>query len=375
MSRSSRTGIGRVELLGVLLAATASLLLPAASAGADEVGLEDNPPVISGGAVSPSSLPNTGGNVQLSAEVSDDFGLMMVYAQVYLPDGSTQSIQLFQGNETTYFGTLEVPPNGSESPVEYGVEVQVWDTNGAYSASLIGGVQVEATPQFDEPPYATEAQLTPSLLPAEGGTFTISAQAGDNRSLTGLFATVSTLNGSLEVPLQQVSPGRFEGSYALPANPGPAPLEYVVEVVAQDDVGQEGRASAGIVTVEAPPVPAGGQLAIWPGDPSFGSVRLGKRVRRLVFLRNTGPRRSAPVSGVARISGSSAFSLPGAPQGARFRLRPGAVKALLVEFRPDQVGPQAGALTIVRDDGAQSGLEVALAGEGAAPARHGPFRH
>ena len=66
---------------------------------------------------------------------------------------------------------------------------------------------------------------------------------------------------------------------------------------------------------------------------------------------------------------------PGAKIAEIVGKAPGAVKALLVEFRPDQVGPQAGALTIVRDDGAQSGLEVALAGEGAAPARHGPFRH
>jgi hypothetical protein len=38
-----------------------------------------------------------------------------------------------------------VPPNSSDQPVEYGVEVQAYDTNGAYVASLIGGVQEEAS--------------------------------------------------------------------------------------------------------------------------------------------------------------------------------------------------------------------------------------
>src|SRR4029077_5538070 len=111
-----------------------------------------------------------------------------------------------------YFATLEVPPNYSDVPVEYVVEVQAYDNNGAYSASLIGGVQVEAAPQFDESPYVTNAELNPSFLPAEGGTVTISADAGDNRGLAGLFATVALPGGgSVEVAMNPTSSSHFEG--------------------------------------------------------------------------------------------------------------------------------------------------------------------
>jgi hypothetical protein len=49
-----------------------------------------------------------------------------------------------------------------------------------------------------------------------------------------------------------VPSGEFD--YA-PANSGTAAAEYVIEVVVQDDIGQQSRATAGIVTVEAPPPP------------------------------------------------------------------------------------------------------------------------
>jgi hypothetical protein len=361
----------RVRLLALLLAALGGLLLLPDCSAAEEPGLEDNPPAILGGAVSPSSLSFEGGNVQLSADVVDDFGITMIYAQVYGPDGTNQAIQLFQGNETTYFGTLEVPPNYSDTEVSYGVEVQAYDTNGAFVASLIGGVQVEAAPQFDELPYVSEPLLAPQFLPAAGGPVTISVEASDNHSISTVFATIALPGGgSTEVPLQPVSFSRYEGTFTAPANPGPLAAEYVVEISAQDDIGQETRVSAGTVTVEAPPPPVTGQLGIWPDSGRFGSVRVGGHSWRLLIVRNAGPRRSPAIEGVARISGSASFSLAGAPpDGMRFRLRPGELKVFVVEFQPSSVGPQNGSLTIVRNDGGQPGLAAALSGQGVAPSR------
>jgi hypothetical protein len=344
------------------------LLMADRSAADEEPGFEDNPPSILGGEVTPANLSFEGGNVQLSADVVDDVGVSMVYAQIYGPDGNNQAIQLFQGNETTYFGTLEVPPNYSDVEVSYGVEIQAYDTNGAYVASLIGGVQVEAAPQFDEFPYVSDPQLAPSFLPAAGGPVTISAEASDNHSISTAFATIALPGGgSTEVPLQPVGFSRYEGTFTAPANPGPLAAEYLVEISAQDDIGQETRVSAGTITVEAPPPPpvSTGRLKAWPGSSSFGSVKVGKSGWRLLFVRNAGPRRSAPIEATARVAGSSAFSLLGAgADGIHFRLRPGEVRVFVVEFRPGGVGTQTGSLTIVRDDGGQAGLAVDLSGRG-----------
>jgi hypothetical protein len=365
MQRILRSGFGRALTLAVLLG-TFGLLFPAATAAADEGGIEDNPPAIVAGGLSPGSLSYEGGNVQIRAEIVDDFGLFMTYVQIYRPDGSTELIQLFEGYEDNYSATLEVPPNYSDLPVEYGVEVQTYDTNGAYAASLIGGVQVEAAPQFDESPYVTNAELNPPFLPSEGGTVTISADAGDNRGLAGLFATVALPGGgSVEVPMNPTSSSHFEGTYEVPANAGPLAAEYLVEVVAQDDIGQEGRGTAGTITVAVPPPPpSSGKLEIWPGDRSFGSVKLGKRSERTVFVRNLPRKGGQPVEATAVVYGSSAFSLAGGSSAVHFVLQPGEKRAFTVEFRPTAPGEQFGAFELIRDDGAQPGLVVELCGKG-----------
>ncbi|HKF83628.1 MAG TPA: hypothetical protein VKB23_11780 [Solirubrobacterales bacterium] len=360
---------GRIRVLSLLAMLAGVFLLAAGPAVADDSGIEDNPPYIAGGELSPSSLSYEGGSVQIRAEIFDDRGLYMTYAPIYRPDASSETIQLFEGYKDNYFATLEVPPNYSESSVEYGVEVQTYDSNGAYSASLIGAVQVEGRPQFDEPPYVTSAELNPSFLPSEGGTVTISADAGDNRGLAGLFATVALPGGgSVEVPMNPTSSSHFEGTYEVPANTSPLAAEYPVEVVAQDDIGQEGRGTAGIITVAPPPPPpSSGQLEIWPGDRSFGSVKVGKQVERTIFVRNLPRQGGEPVEATAVVYGSSAFSLAGSTSPVHFVLRPGEKRALTVEFRPTATGEQFAALEIIRDDGAQSGLVAALSGRGTSP--------
>lgn len=355
---------GRVRVLSVLATLAGVFLLTAGPAIADEPGFEDNPPLVLGGEVSPSSLSYEGGSVQISAEIVDDIGLFMTYVQIYRPDSSTELMPLYGGYEGHYFSTLEVPPNYSETPVEYGVEVQVTDTGGAYVASLIGVVQVEGRPQFDESPYVTNAELNPSFLPAAGGMVTISADAGDNRGLAGLFATVALPGGgSVEVPMNPTSSSHFEGTYEVPANSGPLAAEYVVEVVAQDDIGQEGRGSAGTITVAPPPPPSSGRLEISPGDRSFGSVKVGKQAERTIFVRNLPRKGGEPVEATAVINGSGAFSLAESTSAVHFVLQPGEKRAFAVEFRPTAIGEQFAALEIIRDDGAQSGLVAALSGQ------------
>jgi hypothetical protein len=367
--RSLTASLRQLRAVAAFSVLFGAMLLACGQAIADETGLEDNPPQIGGGAVSPSNLSYEGGNVQLSAEVVDDFGVSMVYAQIYKPDGSTELIQLYQGDHDTYYGTLEVPPNSSGEEVNYGVEIQAWDTNGAYAATLIGGVQEEAAPQFDEYPYLNEPTLTPAYLPAEGGTSTISVEASDNHELTRVFAIIVPLplGGETQLPMHFADYNRWEAAFTPPPNLGPLTAEYLIEIVAEDDVGQQTRVGAGTIVVEAPPPvpPSIGQLRTRPGTHRFGSVHLRRTARRDVIMRNVPGKGGEPVEATARIAGSPAFSLAGASaDGIHFMLNPGKRQTFHVKFHPTTAGQQTASLEILRDDGGQQGFVVALAGRG-----------
>lgn len=255
MTGSVAVSFRRAWALALFLGLIGALLLNADRAAADGEG-EDTPPQIVFGSVTPSYLPSSGGNVQIQAEIVDDVGVYMTTAQVYGSDGSYQAIQLYEGYTNNYFGTLEVPENTSEGTMSYYVEVQAYDTVNAWVNTTIGEVQVEGQPQFDEAPWVSMTEMYPSVLPAEGGAVTIRAEGGDNRGLAGIYALVTGPGGtSTEVAMYALDSSHFEGTFNAPANSGSLAAEYVVEVVVQDDIGQESRAGAGIVTVEAPPPP------------------------------------------------------------------------------------------------------------------------
>jgi len=241
-----------LSLLGVLCLCVGT----AAAEEEPEVGADTTPPVFANGLLSPSYLPYEGGNSQISVDIIDETELHSTYAQVFGSDGSYQSIYLYQGNGTTYYGTLEAGANYSDGTVSYLVEVQAYDAFHNYNAGYIGEVQVEPAPQFDESPWISQTGLNPTFLPSSGGTVTIEAEAGDNRGLSAVYAVITPVSGgsSVEVGLNGVSFSHFEGTYEAPANAGPNAAEYLVEVVVEDDIGQQGRALAGTITVDAPEV-------------------------------------------------------------------------------------------------------------------------
>ena len=364
--RSLTTSTRWVRVLTTLLALAGTMLLFCCQAVADEGGPEDNPPAIGGGTVTPSTLSHEGGSVQLSAEVTDDFGVSMVYALIYYPDGSTQLIQLYQGNLNTYYGTLEVPANFSNEQANYGVEIQAWDTNGGYAGTLIGGVQEEAALPFDQYPYVVGETVAPSYLPAEGGPTTISVEASDDHSIANVHALLTTLPGSgdSELTLSPRGENRYEGTFTAPANSGPLAAEYIVEIIAEDDIGQQTRVTAGTLVIEAPPaLPSVGQLKSSSSVHRFGVVPVGKADKEFVFVRNAPRVGGAPVEGTVRISGSSTFSLVGSSAG-HFVINPGEKRAFQVEFKPTANGQQTASLEFVRDDGGQPGFAVGLSGRG-----------
>ena len=247
---------GGIVARSLMLAVIGALLVFAGPAAADEGEVDGTPPVITNGLLSPGILSFEGGNVQISVDIVDESSLQMTTAQVYGSDGSSQAISLSQGGGDTYYGTFEAPANFSDGTVSYAVDVQAYDLAGNFNSGTIGEIQVGPAPQFDETPYVSEATLNPQVLPAEGGTVTINAAAGDDHGLSAAFATVTPVSGGAvtEVGLNWVESNRFEGTYQAPANLGPTAAEYIVEVVVRDDIGQEGRATAGTITVEAPVV-------------------------------------------------------------------------------------------------------------------------
>jgi hypothetical protein len=366
----------RWVLLASALGVAAICLALAGSAAA-----EDTAPDIAGGSVTPSNLAYEGGLVQLSAEVTDDSAVQNVTAVIDGSDGSFQAIQLYEGSAGNFYGTFEAPANYTESPISYSVEIQAYDDANNYSATTVAEFQVEGAPQFDEPPYIGDTQLFPTYLPAEGGDVTIRVEAADNRALSEVFASVTPVQGtgSTEVPLQAIDFSRFEGTFHAPANAGPLAAEYIVEAVARDDIGQESRSQIGTVTVEAPTPPplSPGMLRLRSTSHEFRPTKLGRQRHWNLAIRNwPRGRKGGVVSGTARIVGFPAFSLAGAgPEGIRFTLQPGERMRLGADFAPTAAGPQSATIEIVRDDGGQPGLSVALSGEGVAPRQRHPRRH
>lgn len=240
-----------VSLLGMLC-----LCVGTAAAEEPEVGADTTPPNITNGVLSPSTLPWEGGNSQISVDIIDETELHSTYAQVFGSDGSYESIYLYQGNGSTYYGTLAVPANYSGGWISYSVSVEAYDSFFNYNNAYIGEVQVESGLDFNESPWISQAALNPQFLPSSGGTVTITAEAGDDLGLNAIYAVVTPVSGgaSTQVGLNTISSNSFEGAYEAPANFGSTAAEYLVEVVVEDDVGQQGRASAGTITVAAPEV-------------------------------------------------------------------------------------------------------------------------
>lgn len=366
MSRFRTPSLSLLRMAAVLVALLAALVaMPDRSGAADGPG-EDTPPIVSNGVIDPSSLPYLGGSVTISADAVDDVGVTMMYADVMGSDGSGQSVQLIQSGEQTYTGMVSIGPNFTDSPMSYAVSVQASDTNGATDTVTIGEIQVDAAPQFDEPPTVWDPSVEPRELPAAGGVVTIEANASDLRGISEALAAITLPDGgSVAVPLEPISASRFSGTFTAPPNTGTTAQQYAIEIIAYDDIGQPGSVDGGIVTVAPPPAQAPGKLAVSPGSRSFGNVWLGWPTWRLVTVRNVGgPKRAAPIEGAIRTSGAP-FSLPGAgADGIHFRLRPGQARIVLVQFRPVAAGPHSGSLTIVRSDGGQPGLAVRLSGRG-----------
>ena len=347
----------------------AMLLFAGVASRASAQGQEDTPPIVSNGMVTPANLPHDGGTINISADVTDDLGIMMVYAEVLDQNGNPNSVQLlFQGGNS-YGGSFNVPPNLTDAPVSYFVNITATDTNGAFDTETAGAVQVDAQPPFDEAPVVGAITVEPRNLPSGGGAVTIRAGATDNLSVVSVKAVITAPgSATTEVELQPVSASEFEGVFHAPANGGATPVQYAISIVATDDLGQEGTGNGGNVTVAGAP-PADQNLKVTPGKLNFGRVFLGRRVRLQLVLRNSTRRSGAAISGIVVAPGTpfrlvGASSQGGATESIAFTLRPGERRTYTVEFRPTSAGAFQGELVVQRSDGGQAGFAVHLTGRG-----------
>jgi hypothetical protein len=325
---------------------------------------EDTYPVIHSVTVSPGSLGHQGGQITITVDATDDVGISAVSASTYSPDGAIGSVDLHPSGASSYSGTFLIPANYTDSPVQWGIEAWVTDTQGASTSYISGGVEVAAQPQFDEPPVVSDPSVTPRELPNTGGQVTIAITASDLRGISSVYAAVKRPDGTTDaVELLGVSSSRFEGIYTAPSNSGTTPLAYTVSAAAADDIGQETWVDAGSFTVAGRSVATTVKLSASPRVGLFGLVKVGRTTQRNIVVCNA-RKNSAPLSGVASVNGSS-FTLAGSSNGGvRITLATGECKTLRVVFRPASKGLKDGVLSIRADSERRPALNVRLLGVG-----------
>ncbi len=329
---------------GVLaLLALLSVVLPGIAVAQEPP--EDTPPIVSNVSATPNSLDYLGGQVTITADVIDDIGATMVYAELSESSSSPQYVQLtpsqiHPSGAITYSGSIVLGPNHTDTPVSYGVLVQATDGSGGTGEAFGGEVTVDAQPQFDEPPTVTDPSVDPSELGSAGGPVTIGANAYDLRGISEIYATITpAAGGTSYLPLEGVSSSRYEGVLTVPPNTGLAPVQYAVEISALDDIGQQTTVDAGIITVAAPPI-VQGRLTLSPSPLSFALTPTGRRMRRTFVLRNPGRRSSPAIPGC-----SSRRRRPSRWWGQARRASPSASGAASARSSASSIAPRARAGT------------------------------
>ena len=211
----------------------ASLLMAFAMAwslSAAAVSEEDpSPPTLSNFSATPSTLPYQGGPVELRIDAVDPDGIDSVGATVYLADGGAFGLELTVADPSqpdTYSGSASIPANFTNDSVSHGIEVLASDTVGDQTLEIVGNIDVEGQPQFDEPPDVFDPEVTPTILPSEGGEVSISASATDDRAISEVYAVLTTEAGSEVVGLDGLASGRYGAIWTAPPNTGESDLTY-----------------------------------------------------------------------------------------------------------------------------------------------------
>ena len=106
----------------------------------------------------------------------------------------------------------------------------------------------------ETPPAISNTFVSPSSLPKEGGSVTISADIFDESGITAAWATVVGQDGFAQsVGIVNFGGNFFSGGIDIPQNFTDQPLSYTVEVGAVDGNGLSSTEPAGEIQVDAQP--------------------------------------------------------------------------------------------------------------------------
>jgi hypothetical protein len=148
---------------------------------------DTTPPAVSNVQATP-AIGAPGGNVNISATVTDDRGIGLVAANVTLPGGSHQNLTMAPGTGSLYFVNRTWAAVGVYPFIVWAV-----DTSGnADSAS--GTFSIVLGPDTT-PPTVANVQATPSIE-APGGSVNISATVTDDRGIGRVDANITLPDGS-----------------------------------------------------------------------------------------------------------------------------------------------------------------------------------
>ena len=217
---------------------------------------DPSPPELSNFSVVPASLPHQGGSVVMRVDAVDPDGIDFVGATVYLADGGAIGVEMTVDDPEqpdVYSGSASIPANFNEETVSHSIEVLASDSVGDQTLEILGGVDVEGQPPFDERPDVFDPEVTPTTLPSGGGDVSISAAATDDRAVSEVYAYITGENVSEVVPLGGEVSGRYSATWTAPPNAGESDLTYSIEITALDDIGQDDTEYAGDVTVAGTP--------------------------------------------------------------------------------------------------------------------------
>ena len=180
----------------VALVALLSVALPGSAFAQDP---EDTPPLIAN--VTPPPTPGlTWRRGHIAADVPDDVGAPMVYAECRTPAATPSSVQLFPSQiqpsgAITYSGSIVLGPNHSDHPVSYSVSCRRRTETVAPTTRRGGEITVDAQPEFDEPPMVSDASVDPASWAAAAAR-DVGVSAYDLRGIREVYATITPAAGA-----------------------------------------------------------------------------------------------------------------------------------------------------------------------------------
>jgi hypothetical protein len=209
-------------------------------------------PTVTASSISPSSVPITGGQITVSATISNGAPLKTVKASILNNGVVVSTITLTNGGSgSTYTGVYNAQPNVSGTAITYTSNVTVVDILSQTSTTLVSGSCAQAT---DTAP-AVSASITPANLAWQGGLITISASVTTPVSVHGVKANI-VLNGTVvgTITLKNTSGNVYSATYNAPPNKTSTANTYTATITAQDSLNLISTTPATGTSVVAPEI-------------------------------------------------------------------------------------------------------------------------